>query len=231
MAALHNLNYKHIRHSVLNNSMLKTLVFICLISIPAVVAANTTPFQHVKNAVFWQQLYTEKHHTLYCAMSDNTSQDVTVGHVYPMAWMANAMNCPSENQCEYARYKEASADLHNLWPVAEKSLQLRQHYLFIESDKNSGEANYCNFTIFDRGIEPREFAKGEIARSMLYLIWQYQLPDYGQLPLMLKWHKRYRPNAEETWRNERIMAIQGKENPFITNPGFADEVFSAVTDQ
>lgn len=211
--------------------MLKKLCLLFLLLVPFLSQANTSAFEQVKDTVFWQQLYNQQYHTLYCAMSNNTSQDVTVGHVYPLAWMANAMNCSAENDCDYARYLEASSDLHNLWPTAEKSLRLRQHYLFIESDKSSGEASYCNFTIFDKGIEPREFAKGEIARSMLYIIWQYQLPDYGQVPLMLKWHKRYRPNAEEKWRNERIILIQGKENPFITNPDFADEVFSDISRQ
>lgn len=189
--------------------------------------ANNANFVHVRETLFWQELYTEKYHTLYCAIHKGAGEQSLVGHVYPTDWMANAMNCPGTEFCDFARYKDASADLHNLWPMEEQVLDIRRHYAFVEGDKNQGDKKECHFTTYPRGIEPREWAKGEIARSILYMVWKYRLPDFGQVPLMVKWANKYPPNAEEKWRNQKIETVQKNDNPFISNPDFVDEFFAS----
>lgn len=187
--------------------------------------ANLANFVHVRETVFWEQLYTDKYHTLYCAIHKNAGAKSTVTHIYPSAWMANAMNCPGEAECDFARYKDATSDLHNLWPVEEQIIEKRRHYAFAEKTDSEGIEADCNFVTYPRGVEPRDWAKGEIARSVLYIIWKYNLPDYGQVPLMVKWANTYPPNTEEKWRNEKIKKIQRNENPFITEPKRVNEIF------
>lgn len=219
-----NLSCKNFVITGLKN-MLKTAALAALIVFPTLSYANLAKFVHVRETQFWQSLYDDKYHTLYCAIHKKGKQDSIVTHIYPTAWMANAMNCASESDCNFARYKDASADLHNLWPAEPKTDEMRKHYVFFDGEESAGNKGDCNFITFDRGVEPRDYAKGEIARSMLYILWKYRLPDYEQLPLMMKWHNTYPVNAEERWRNEKINAIQGNENPFISDPESANKVF------
>lgn len=177
--------------------MFRTLFLLILILFPVFSSANLAKYVHIRETVFWQQLYNEKYHTLYCAIHKTGQQNSVVTHAYPLSWMANAMECSSEAQCNYARYKDAAADLHNLWPVEEKILAMRKHYVFFDGDESQGKKSDCNFVTYPRGVEPRDYAKGGIARSMLYMMWRYRMPDYEQLPLMMQWHKTYPVNSEE----------------------------------
>lgn len=204
---------------------MKHILFFSLLFIISDVSANLAQFVHVRETAFWQEFYNDKYHTLYCAIHKKPNAKSTVTHIYPTAWMANALNCADEAMCDFARFKDASADLHNLWPVEQKMLEMRRHYVFTEKSDREGKKGDCNFVTYPRGVEPREWAKGEIARSMLYIIWKYRLPDYGQIPLMVKWAKAYPPNAEEKWRNEKVLKIQGNDNPFISDPRQLDHVF------
>lgn len=205
--------------------MLRIIPFVIITLFPMLSSANLAQYVHVRETVFWQQLYNEKYHTLYCAIHKTAKQDSVVTHAYPIAWMANAMNCPSEAQCDFARYKDATADLHNLWPVEKKILDMRKHYAFFDGEESQGKKSDCNFVTYPTGVEPREYAKGEIARSMLYMMWRYRMPDFNQLPLMIQWHNTYPVNSEEKWRNKKIKAIQGNENPFINKPDYANSFF------
>ena len=189
-------------------------------------SANMANFVHVRETVFWNELYTDKYHTLYCAIHKNAGEKSTVTHVYPLAWMANAMNCPEETFCDFTRFKDASSDLHNLWPIEEKLIKMRKHYAFAEKKAVEGKKSDCNFITYPKGVEPRDWARGEVARSILYIIWKYRLPDYGQIPLMVKWANTYPPNAEEKWRNEKIKQIQRNENPFISDPKRVNQIFN-----
>ena len=57
--------------------------------------------------------------------------------------------------------------------------------------------------------------KGEIARSMLYMIWKYQLPDHGQFQLMMEWNYRDPPEDAEKIRYIDAQVLQGRANPYI----------------
>lgn len=191
--------------------------------------ANLANFVHVRETVFWDKLYNDKYHTLYCAIHKQSGEKSKITHAYPIAWMANAMNCPEETFCDFARYRDATSDLHNMWPIDEKMIDKRKHYAFMEKTADAeGKKTDCNFITYPKGVEPREWSKGEIARSVLYVVWKYRFPDYDQIPLMVKWANTYPPNAEEKWRNEKIKQIQRNENPFISNPKLVNEVFNKL---
>ncbi len=206
--------------------MRKLFFFLVLTAVfPNLVHANLSQYVHVRETLFWDKLYTEKYHTLYCAVHHEAGKEVDIAQVYPIDWMAAALNCPDVEDCDFARYKEATADLHNWWPMQPGYSDVRKHYLFVEKTDPEGKKNNCNMIIYPQGIEPREWAKGEIARSMLHMMWRYRLPHYGQIPLMVKWAKRYPASAEEKWRNDKIKQLQGIENRFIADPSFIDTAF------
>ena len=223
----HIAHYFYNKNDKLSNISMKLIVFTALTLFSNICVANLANFVHTRETQFWQELYTEPYHTLYCAIHKKPTEKSTVTHVYPLDWMAVAMNCPSVEACDFARFKDASSDLHNLWPIEKKMLSKRKHYVFLESNDSTskGKKSDCNFITYDKGVEPREWAKGEIARSMLYIIWKYRLPDFEQIPLMVKWATTYPPNAEEKWRNQKIIQLQRNENPFISSPEKVAEIF------
>lgn len=67
----------------------------------------------------------------------------------------------------------------------------------------------------DPAVEPRDAAKGDLARSILCMAITYGLPLRGMGPMLLRWHLNDPPDAHERWRNRRIYELQGTENPFI----------------
>ena len=203
-------------------------LFLLLLLYSAQSLANMADYVHVRETLFWTKLYTERYHTLYCAAYKPKGTRTQVTHIYPMQWMARAMACSASTHCDYARFKEASSDLHNLWPVERRMHQKRGNLPFSlpRSPKDRGKLAQCNMLSYPDSVHPREWAKGEIARSMLYIIWKYQLPDYGQLPLMLKWATTYPPNDEELWRNQQIKKWQGNDNIFISTPGSVKQHFA-----
>ena len=71
-----------------------------------------------------------------------------------------------------------------------------------------------------RVAEPREAARGDVARAMFYMEDQYeQLVLFEkQANILLKWHFQDPPSKEERWRNDKIERIQGNRNSFIDNP-------------
>lgn len=72
-------------------------------------------------------------------------------------------------------------------------------------------------------IEPRNIARGNIARSIFYMAHEYDLPIEERLvPLLKAWNKADRVSADERRRNDLIEDLQGTRNPYIDNPALAD---------
>ena len=71
--------------------------------------------------------------------------------------------------------------------------------------------------IEDRAVEPPEYTRGAIARTMLYM--QDSYPKYrmssAQQKLMQVWNAQYPVDQWECLRAERIERIQGNENLFV----------------
>ncbi|WP_281556544.1 endonuclease [Thalassomonas sp. RHCl1] len=179
--------------------------------------ANDSEYERVRDEIFWPQLYNQSYHTLYCAVSKEAGQKVTVEHIYPAHWIAQANGCESRKNCDTEAYKQVSSDLHNLWPALARYNSSRGKLPFIEipGEVMRFPEDKCDFESSKNGVEPRDYAKGKIARSILYMIWKYQLPDHELELLMLKWANNYPSNDKEQWRNNKIEVIQGNKNPFV----------------
>ncbi|WDE13562.1 endonuclease [Thalassomonas haliotis] len=218
-------------------------LFILLLATPAIVFAtniNDSTEQKVTNPLFWPHLYNRSYHTLYCAVNNPARANVTITRLYPASWLEQAYACNNKGRCNQARYQYAYTDLHNLWPALSRYHRARGQLPFMEIPNESMlfVEDKCDFkkrltgvgpshtsdigSGISPGIEPRDYAKGEIARSILYMLWKYRLPDHGMLPLMVKWANQYPVSREEQWRNEKIAGLQGNRNPFIDDKAMAD---------
>lgn len=185
-------------------------IILLLAALPSLTFANDNRYNSVRDNVFWPKLYNKNHHTLYCAVSRTAGEKVTVEHVYPASWIAEANGCEDRNSCDVEAYKQASSDLYNLWPALGRYNKSRGNKPFIEIEGENWRwpEDQCDYETSRAGVEPREWARGEIARSMLYMFKTYNLPDHGLTELMNKWDKQYPVSREEKWRNELIPDLQ-----------------------
>ena len=99
----------------------------------------------------------------------------------------------------------------------------RQAYRFgVIKGEERRYGKQCDFEVSKkyRVAEPREAARGDVARAMFYMEDQYeQLVLFEkQANILLKWHFQDPPSKEERWRNDKIERIQGNRNSFIDNP-------------
>ena len=170
---------------------------------------------------FWPELYDDTGETLYCGIAFNSRQGLTVEHVYPASWMAAARGCPNRNQCPDPFFHHAEADLHNLWPAHPSINFSRGNQLYGELPGESERRFTAFCPDFERNsgasavVEPRDSVKGEIARSIFYMVFNYGFPMQGMGPMLFEWHESDPVNAEECRRNAEILALQGTSNPFI----------------
>lgn len=189
---------------------------------------NVSAIENYQEArkVFWEELY-PKGHTLYCRANISTAKhkEINVEHVFPMAWVKNSLDCGTRGECrENSRlFNRIEADLHNLYPSIAKLNYERQAYRFgtIKGEERRFGPK-CDFEVSKRYrvAEPRAEVRGDIARAMLYMEYQYKdLFLYKkQADILLQWHVNDPPSKEEYSRNDKIEKIQGNRNPFIDNP-------------
>ena len=207
------------------------LLWLLLLFLAPPVAAQQTAFADyptVQKNVFWLMLYPFGGRTLYCNVQFKPGQRkidgriVTIEHAFPADWIAEHHGCENRNSCDIPEYGYAEADLHNLWPAIGNINSSR-------GDQSLGEIpgeqrrfeEYCADFERTQGddaiVEPRDAVKGDMARSILYMLDAYglELPSNMALTMLLKWHLADPPDDAERWRNFAIKQIQGNRNPYI----------------
>lgn len=82
-------------------------------------------------------------------------------------------------------------------------------------------------------FEPRDSAKGDIARGLLYFYTRYamsqtqkfSLEDFEhELPTLIKWSKQDPVTDAERLRNDAVQQAQGNRNPYVDHPEWVDAV-------
>lgn len=116
--------------------------------------------------------------------------------------------------------RDLEGDMHNLLPALGEINALRRDY---DLDEVAGENHIggCDFEVSPgtRTAEPRPEARGDLARAYLYMHLTYRIPlTDAERARYLAWHQADPPTAWERTRNERIRALQGNDNPFVSNP-------------
>ncbi len=203
--------------------MLRFSVFVSVLILSTSLIAKDdikSDFEKVRDAVFWPKLYKGEFETLYCGVKKEGRGKVKLASIYPISWIAKANGCKNRKKCDTDAYHEASSDLHNLYPSIEKYNKSRGNLPFgeildEESRLKDSKCDYKRTTGKDAVVEPRDAVKGEIARSILYMIHWYNLPSKDLLPLMIKWHCQYPPSKAEKLRQDKIEELQGRRNDFV----------------
>jgi deoxyribonuclease-1 len=190
--------------------------------------ASPVDYQTIR-PLFWSQLYANGGQSLYCGQrfSGSSHRGLNVEHVFPMSWATKALRCGARKQCRgrSEMFNRIEADLHNLYPSRTDVNQDRSSFRFAIIP---GEARVygqnCDFEVDqrDRVVEPAPMVRGDIARSMFYMAYEYR--DQGlkifskQAKLLASWHKADPPDDLERKRNAQIRQLQGNQNLFIAVP-------------
>jgi deoxyribonuclease-1 len=190
--------------------------------------AEESNYQQAR-AVFWRNLYPTNGETLYCRQHFDTEQreGVNIEHVFPMAWATKALECGTRKQCRVrsSMFNTIEADLHNLFPARSDVNKQRGAFRFGEiSGESRAFGQRCDFEVDHRSrvVEPPLVARGDIARAMFYMAYQYRDQNLvifkKQARLLHQWHQSDPPDQSERRRNDIIEKLQGRRNPFIDAP-------------
>ena len=141
----------------------------------------------------------------------------------------------------------AYTDIHHLRPADESVNSTRNTLDFDNGGAQHPEATECFYD--SDSWEPRDAAKGDIARAMFYMVVRYdpgyhtdnsvydlELVDYtgtqtyeplfGKLSTLMQWHVQDPVDDFETHRNEVVFGYQGNRNPFIDHPEWVSAIFN-----
>jgi deoxyribonuclease-1 len=122
--------------------------------------------------------------------------------------------CANKVNTEY-RYMQA--DMFNLYPAIGAVNALRSNYNFTMLPTVKSDFGSCSMKIDNRKAEPPETARGQIARTYLYMEGAYKRYNMSksQRQLMSAWDKMYPVNAWECARAKKITSIQQSENNIV----------------
>lgn len=175
--------------------------------------------------VFWRKLYSgTDNRSLYCNDSFEKKRGMNIEHVFAASWMKLAVGCKNGNRSDCRRksprFNKMEADLHNLHPTRPRVNSARGSMVFaeIQAPKYSDE---CPIEIGQREVEPADFSKGRVARSILYMQYEYGVDldrvanSSGFERMLIKWHCNSPPTPSEVSRNDKIFSIQNTNNPFV----------------
>lgn len=182
--------------------------------------------------LLWSDVYANGGTSLYCAKGfTGSSELLTASAVYSIKQLKASLRCITDRQCSIMnpRYPYIEADLHNLYPALKQIEQARRNAQFADlpDDTPNKFADIgCELKSAFRKVEPRDAAKGNIARAMFYMHIEYDLPITGQAQLLKQWHQLDPPDAEEKARNDKIEQLQGTRNRFIDDPALVDKLIA-----
>lgn len=124
-------------------------------------------------------------------------------------------NCASKVDMEY-RFMQA--DMYNLVPAIGAVNAKRSNYRFTMLGENEpSDFGSCPMKVENRAVEPPEVARGEIARTHLYMEAAY--PRFklssAQRRLMNVWDRQYPVTPFECLKTKRIESIQKNINDVV----------------
>ncbi|PKM25525.1 MAG: endonuclease I [Gammaproteobacteria bacterium HGW-Gammaproteobacteria-13] len=179
--------------------------------------------------LFWSQLYGQGGSTLYCGKEfTEESGQLKASAIYSSKQLKSALRCVTDRQCGIMnpRYVYMASDLHNLYPALTRVELVRRNAQFGDLDDSvpSKFADIgCDMKTSFQLVEPRDEAKGNVARAIFYMHVEYDLPIVGQVQMYKKWHQMDPPDAEEKARNDKVASLQGTRNRFIDNPELVEQ--------
>ena len=176
--------------------------------------------------LFWRHLYPNGGWSLYCGIRFNhnghtmDNGNIVIGQIYPSEKILKQQKCQSLHACEKkTSFRNMNRDLHNLYPVWSELIHTQRNHSFAEIEAEEWRFRGCDYEKKNLLIEPREIARGNIARAIFYMADTYQLPiDQELQDTLSKWNYDDLPSEQEMNRNNLIEKIQGNRNQYIDNP-------------
>ena len=168
---------------------------------------------------FWGNLYANGGKSFFCDTAFTSKGFVlTDGYVYPLADVRSALDCGTSRQCEQNnRYRQIASDMHNMIPVRSRMEMGRRNARY-EDLGSSVSGDECGIRQSAQFFEPPVRVKGDVARTVAYMVDTYNLPWLGSSAVFKGWNRLDPPDDGELTRHRRIAEIQGNDNPFVTNP-------------
>lgn len=172
------------------------------------------------------QIYPHGGQTLYCHTSFAPSAQVRIDFVYSKSDMLDHYDCITLNMCaNNTDFQRAYNDLHNVYPAELKAILAHSGALYGElPDSIKPASDTCPYRTAFQTFEPPSYAKGNVARAMVYMSEHYDLPMRGALVTYIKWNRQDPPDQAEIDRNQAIKALQGVSNPYVENPTLIDKL-------
>ncbi len=175
--------------------------------------------------LFWRELYATGGKTLYSQQQFGPTKPhwINIEHVFPMAWVVNALNCKDRRDCrrESTKFNYIESDLHNLYPSRRDLNMLRGSHRFGSIKGELRAIGSYDFKIDrkKRIVDPAPASQGEIARAMFHMAMTYKLKIFNrQAKTLAYWNRVDQPSKEEKRRNDIIETLQGTRNHFIDHP-------------
>lgn len=141
-------------------------------------------------------------------------------------------------QSNFNENEPMRSDLYHLFPTDNPANGVRSNYPFGKVVSNitwdSAGSKLGRNSLNEIVFEPRDVHKGDVSRSMFYFITRYPT-NYGgfftqtQENVFREWNKLDNVGVVESNRNTAIANYQGKRNPYIDHPEFADRIYSFAT--
>lgn len=116
-------------------------------------------------------------------------------------------------------FHDMHVDLHNLTPAVGEVNADRSNFRFSPLPGEPARHGACpsKVSFKARQFEPRNEAKGFVARVQFYMHDRYNLPmSRQQQRILMAWDRQYPVTQWELERNRRIVRIQGVSNEFVT---------------
>jgi len=181
--------------------------------------------------LFWRELYSTGGKTLYSQQifGPNKPDWINIEHIFPMAWVVNALKCKDRRDCRYnqEKFNYIESDLHNLYPSRRDLNMLRASHRFgvIKGEVRIVGSYDFKVDAKKRIVEPAPASQGEVARSMFHMSNTYDLKIFKkQAETLAYWNKVDQPSNEERRRNDLIEKLQGTRNRYIDYPKEIDVV-------
>tara|TARA_R110002051_G_scaffold325834_1_gene431949 strand:+ start:110818 stop:111585 length:768 start_codon:yes stop_codon:yes gene_type:complete len=116
-------------------------------------------------------------------------------------------------------FRAMEADMHNLWPTVGEVNADRSNYNYGQLTSTPYRYGACTSRVDfkERVAEPRDEAKGTVARIQFYMHDRYGLSmSRQQQQLLMAWYGQYPVTEPERVRDQRIAAVMGHSNPYVT---------------
>lgn len=156
--------------------------------------------------------------------NETRANRIEIEHTVPAENLGRQFSCWREGGRDHCNktdpsFRNAHNDLHNLMPVIGEVNADRSNYRFDMISGPSRDYGLCEFKVDreNRRAEPADHMKGDIARIHFYMRDQHGLKLSAQQERMFGiWHRSDPVDTWEIVRDERINAIQGNSNPWVT---------------